>query len=90
VTATGMAATTDTFVPGAAEAGQPRIDQFQPTAGDVGTQVTITGSGLAGATEAQFAGVSTPVTGYRIPSCGWWCLRERLPGRLRSGLVAHP
>jgi IPT/TIG domain len=62
VTPTGMAASVDAFVPSAAESGQPSIDRFEPTAGKVGDEVTIRGSGFTGASEVRFGEVSAPVT----------------------------
>jgi len=62
VTPTGMGASIDTFVPAAPEAGQPRIDRFEPATGKVGDEVVIVGSGFTGASEVQFGDVSTPVT----------------------------
>jgi IPT/TIG domain len=61
VTPTGMTASTDTFIPGAAQVGQPRIDRFEPATGKVEDEVVITGSGFTGASEVQIGGVSTPV-----------------------------
>jgi hypothetical protein len=62
MTPTGMAASVDAFVPSAAEAGQPRIDRFEPATGKVGDEVTISGGGFTGAGEARFGEVSAPVT----------------------------
>jgi hypothetical protein len=39
----------------------PTISSFTPTSGPVGTQVTITGSGLTGATKVMFGGVKATV-----------------------------
>src|SRR4029453_13069001 len=61
VTPTGMAASMNAFVPAAAQAGQPRIDRFEPATGKVGDELTISGSGFSGASEVQIGGVSAPV-----------------------------
>jgi hypothetical protein len=62
VTPTGMATSRDSFVPGAADAGQPSIDRFEPTTGTVGDEVVISGSGFTGASEVQIGGVSASIT----------------------------
>ena len=36
---------------------KPTVDAFSPGAGPVGTTVTITGTGLSGATQVRFNGV---------------------------------
>jgi hypothetical protein len=61
VTPTGMATSKDTFVPTMADPGEPRIDRFEPAAGTVGDEVTISGSGFTGASEVQIGGVNAPV-----------------------------
>jgi IPT/TIG domain len=61
VTPTGMAASMNAFAPAAAQAGQPRIDQFEPATGKVGDELTISGSGFTGASEVQIGGMSAPV-----------------------------
>ena len=61
VTPTGMAASVDTFVPSGPEAGQPRIDRFEPATGKVGDEVVVVGSGFTGVREVKFGDVSTPV-----------------------------
>src|SRR6266511_3924968 len=40
----------------------PTITSFTPTAGPVGTSVTITGTNLSGATSVKFNGVSVTIT----------------------------
>jgi hypothetical protein len=82
VTPTGMAASIDTFVPSAAEAGQPRIDRFEPARGKVGDEVTISGSGFTGAGEVRFGEVSAPVTVVSDSE-----LRARVPQGAATGPI---
>jgi hypothetical protein len=82
VTPTGMATSTNAFVPAAAQAGEPRIDRFEPATGKVGDELTISGSGFTGASEVQIGGVNAPViTGSDSE------LRVRVPQRAATGPI---
>jgi hypothetical protein len=82
VTPTGMAASTNAFVPAAAQAGQPRIDQFDPVTGTVGDELTISGSGFTGASEVAIGGVSAPVIASSDSK-----LRVRVPQGAATGPI---
>jgi IPT/TIG domain len=74
------------LVPGVVEPGEPApsITRFTPTSGPVGTAVTLTGSGFAGATRVAFNGTAAAtlsvVSGTQI--------RATVPAAATSGRIA--
>jgi hypothetical protein len=61
----------------------PTISSFSPTSGPVGTNVTITGTGLTGTTKVTFAGTNAAFTVVSDTS-----LSATVPGGAATGLIA--
>jgi uncharacterized repeat protein (TIGR03803 family) len=62
----------------------PVVSSFSPASGPVGTQVTITGSGLIGASQVTFGGVKA--TAYSVDSGSQ--IRANVPAAAKTGKIA--
>jgi hypothetical protein len=70
------------LMPATASAAGPTITRFSPTSGPLGTRVTISGTGLAGATSVRFNGKAATIAANTATS-----LRAKVPAGAGTGRI---